>query len=70
MTNGPSDRLTLVYLGEDVYHRSHDDDDLRPACTPRRMRGVLAMRVRAEHRGLTACPRCWQERHPSGSTTV
>ena len=67
MKSEPTDRLTLVYLGEGVYHRSHADDDLRPACTPTRMRGVLTMTVRAARRGLTACRRCWPENERDGS---
>lgn len=69
MTIGPIDRLTLVYLGEDVYHRSHADDDLRPACTPKRMRGVLTMTVRAANRGLSPCPRCWRNDEPGSPAT-
>lgn len=56
--------LVLVYLGEPAYHRGHDTDDLRPACTPRRIRGVLQMRVRAETDGLVPCARCWPNHTP------
>lgn len=57
MTDLP--RLVLSYMGEDIYHRSTEDDDLRPACQPARIRGVPTMRVSAERRGLRACPLCW-----------
>lgn len=57
MTEPP--RLVLSYLGEDVYHRSSVDDDLRPACRPSRIRGVPTMRVRADRQGQRACPLCW-----------
>ncbi|MFO7293895.1 MAG: hypothetical protein FWJ92_12960 [Actinomycetes bacterium] len=54
-------RLVLAYLGEDVYHRGLPEDDTRPACQPMRLRGVPAMRVTAERRGLRPCPECWPE---------
>lgn len=57
MTDLP--RLVLSYMGEDIYHRGAEGDDLRPACQPARIRGVPTMRVSAERRGLRACPRCW-----------
>ncbi len=57
----PEERLVLSYLGEDHYHRMWEEDVERPACSPKRMRGVASMRVRAERDGQTACPRCWPE---------
>ena len=59
MTERP--RLVLSYLGETVYHCPHPDDDQRPLCNPKRIRGVPQMRVRAERYGLSACPKCWPE---------
>jgi hypothetical protein len=55
----PTERLVLSYMGEQLYHRPADDDPERPTCTPKRMRGVTAMRVRAEREGRTPCPVCW-----------
>lgn len=57
--NRPAESLVLSYLGERNYHRSHPEDDLRPLCQPRRIRGVLAIRMDVERRGLSACPDCW-----------
>jgi hypothetical protein len=57
----PEERLVLSYLGEKHYHRMWEEDAERPACTPKRMRGVASMRVRAELYGQTACPLCWPE---------
>ncbi|HUG08367.1 MAG TPA: hypothetical protein VMP13_05670 [Acidimicrobiia bacterium] len=59
--NRPSDSLVLSYLGEENYPRSHPDDDLRPLCRPRRIRGVMAIRMDVERRGLGPCPDCWPE---------
>ena len=55
----PEERLVLSYLGETHYHRPLETDQERPACKPTRMRGVIAMRVRAERDGQTPCPDCW-----------
>lgn len=52
-------RLVLSYMGEDVYHRSSTDDDLRPACRPSRIRGVPTMRLMAERQGKSPCLLCW-----------
>lgn len=57
----PEDRLVLVYMGEPYFHRLSEEDPERPACNPQRMRGVTAMRVRAERDGQTRCPLCWPE---------
>lgn len=57
MTEFP--RLVLSYLGDDFYHRSSDEDDLRPACQPMRIRGVPMVRQRAERQGQSPCQRCW-----------
>jgi hypothetical protein len=57
----PVDRLVLSYLGEDHYHRRHADDDLRPVCQPKRLRGVLVHRLRLEREGQSRCPACWPE---------
>lgn len=57
--NGPTESLVLSYMSEHHYHRSHPDDDLRPACRPERIRGVLAIRTEVERRGQTPCPECW-----------
>lgn len=57
----PQDRLVLSYMGEPHYHRPSDEDQVRPACQPKRMRGVTAMRVLAERDGQTPCPLCWPE---------
>jgi hypothetical protein len=57
----PEDRLVLSYMGEPNYHRMSDADSERPACTPKRMRGVTAMRVRVERDGQTPCPLCWPD---------
>lgn len=64
MTNSPPDRLVLFYLGDTHYHRGDPEDGLRPACRPERIRGVTAMRVRAERDGLAPCPLCWPELDP------
>jgi hypothetical protein len=61
MGDQPEDRLVISYLGEAHYHRSMPEDELRPACRPTRMRGVLSMRVRAERAGQIPCPECWPE---------
>lgn len=58
-------RLVLSYLGEDVYHRSGEPDDLRPACRPSRIRGVPMMRVHADNQGLRPCPLCWPDDAPA-----
>jgi hypothetical protein len=55
----PADTLVVTYMSEPHYHRRGDDDDMRPACRPERIRGVLAIRRRAEQHGQTACPQCW-----------
>jgi|FLYL01.1.fsa_nt_gi hypothetical protein len=55
----PSDSLVVTYMSEPHYHRSHPDDDLRPACQPSRIRGTLAIRLEAERRGESPCLRCW-----------
>ncbi|HSJ28621.1 MAG TPA: hypothetical protein VLB67_10445 [Acidimicrobiia bacterium] len=55
----PTERLVLSYMGEPYFHRPSDDDPERPTCTPTRMRGVTAMRVRVEREGRTPCPVCW-----------
>lgn len=52
-------RLVLSYMGEDVYHRTSRDDDLRPACRPTRIRGVPTIRVMAERQGKSPCSLCW-----------
>ena len=57
----PEERLVLSYMGESHYHRMLEEDAERPACTPKRMRGVASMRVLAELHGQTACPLCWPE---------
>jgi hypothetical protein len=57
----PEERLVLSYLGEAHYHRPSPDDQDRPACTPKRMRGVTAMRVLVERDGQTPCPTCWPD---------
>lgn len=59
MTEKDLDRLVVSYLGEDHYHRSDEKDDMRPACHPERIRGVVAIRTEAERRGQTPCPECW-----------
>lgn len=59
MTENDLDRLVVSYLGEDHYHRSDEEDDMRPACHPERIRGVVAIRTEAERRGQTPCPECW-----------
>lgn len=61
MTTTPSERLVLSYLGEKTYHKASQEDDLRPVCEPRRIRGVPMMRVFAERDGLDPCPRCWPD---------
>lgn len=57
----PTDSFVISYMSEDHYHRSHPDDDQRPVCQPKRLRGVLAIRTQAERRGQTPCPDCWPE---------
>lgn len=59
MPDLPTDRLVLSYMGDDHYHRSHDEDNLRPVCRPTRIRGVVAIRFEAEKRGQEPCPECW-----------
>jgi hypothetical protein len=64
----PTESLVLSYLGEPYYHRSHPDDDLRPACRPGRIRGVMAIRIQAERLGQKPCPECWPpqpDAHPA-----
>ena len=61
MTDSSKDRFVLSYMSEDHYHRIDSDDDMRPACEPERIRGVLAIRTQVERRGQTPCPRCWPE---------
>ncbi|MDX1747113.1 MAG: hypothetical protein R3324_14340 [Halobacteriales archaeon] len=51
--------IVLSYLGEDVFHRPDDADDMRPACRPTRMRGALIQRHTARREGLKPCPECW-----------
>lgn len=53
--------LVVSYMSEPHYHRGHPDDDLRPACQPTRIRGVLAIRIQAERLGQTPCPECWPQ---------
>jgi len=67
MPESPPDRLVLSYMGDSTYHRSHRDDDLRPACRPERIRGVMSMRFHAERDGRRPCVLCWPdlEREPS-----
>lgn len=55
----PTESLVISYLNEPYYHRGHPDSDLRPACTPERIRGVMAIRVLVERRGQKPCPQCW-----------
>jgi hypothetical protein len=62
MTDTPTDRFVLCYMSEDHYHRGHEDDDMRPACRPTRIPGVLSIRSEAERRGLTPCPECWPQK--------
>jgi hypothetical protein len=57
----PADRLVLSYLGEAHYHRRKPDDDERPVCQPKRLRGVLAQRFKVERDGQDPCPLCWPE---------
>lgn len=57
--NGPTESLVLSYMSEQHYHRTHPDDDLRPACRPERIRGVVAIRSEVERKGQTPCPECW-----------
>jgi hypothetical protein len=65
MTNeSPTDSLVLSYMSESHYHRCHPDDDLRPVCRPKRIRGVMAIRIQAERWGQTACPECWPGEEP------
>lgn len=59
MNSAPSERIVISYMNEEHYHRSDPNDELRPACRPDRIRGVVAIRTQAERRGQTACPRCW-----------
>lgn len=59
--SAPADRLVLSYQGEPHYHQSHHDDDLRPVCQPKRIRGVLANRLKLERDGQSPCPACWPE---------
>lgn len=61
MTDSSKDRFVLSYMSEDHYHRIDSDDEMRPACEPERIRGVLAIRTQVERRGQTPCPRCWPE---------
>ena len=61
MTDTPNERLVISYMSEDHYHRSHPDDELRPACRPDRIRGVVAIRTQAERRGQTPCRLCWPD---------
>ena len=61
MTDTSKDRFVLTYMSEDHYHRIDPDDEMRPACAPERIRGVLSIRTQAERRGQTSCPRCWPE---------
>lgn len=61
MTKSSLDRIVLSYLGDDHYHASLPDDDLRPVCQPERIRGVPAIRSEAERRGQTPCPSCWPD---------
>jgi hypothetical protein len=64
--NHPTGSLVVSYMSEPHYHRSHPDDDLRPACQPTRIRGALAIRIQAERRRQTPCPLCWSEDRPRG----
>lgn len=57
----PADRLVLSYLSEAHYHRRNPDDDERPSCRPKRARGVLTHRLKAEREGQSPCPSCWPE---------
>lgn len=57
----PEERLVLAYMGEPHFHRPLESDQERPVCNPKRMRGVVAMRVRAERDGQTPCPNCWPD---------
>lgn len=61
MTSPRHHRLVLSYLGESHYHRLDTLNDQRPACDPRRIRGVPSIRVSAERKGLTPCPDCWPD---------
>ncbi len=64
MSTPPHDRLVLAYFGDRFYHRGSVDDDQRPACAPRRIRGVPMMRVFARRDGLQPCPDCYLEAAP------
>ncbi|MEX0756559.1 MAG: hypothetical protein WD532_04785 [Acidimicrobiia bacterium] len=57
----PQERLVLIYMGEPHYHRPLETDESRPACQPKRMRGVTGMRVLAERDGQRPCPSCWPD---------
>lgn len=57
-----TDSLVVSYMSEPHYHRSHLDDDRRPACQPARIRGTLAIRRQEEQRGITPCPQCWSNK--------
>lgn len=58
--NDPEEaKIVLSYLGEGVFHRPDDADDMRPTCTPTRMRGALIQRHTARRERLDPCPECW-----------
>jgi hypothetical protein len=65
----PTERLVLSYMGEPLFHRSLDSDPRRPACNPKRLPGVAAMRVLLEHHGQFPCPLCWPDAD-SGSRSL
>lgn len=61
MSPTPSERLVISYMDDDHYHREHPAETSRPACDPKRIRGVPAIRTQAECRGQTPCPECWSD---------
>ncbi len=63
----PGARLVIHYLNEPHFHRSHPDDDMRPACDPKRIRGTLVMHTSVTREGVGPCRLCWPETTEGGN---